>query len=288
MSTQNPKVSIIIPIYNVENYLRQCLDSAINQTLKDIEIICVNDGSTDTSLQIINEYANKDNRIKIINKTNGGLSSARNAGLKIAQGEFIGFLDSDDYLDLNFYKSLYKRAKETNSDIVVCEYIYRFQDNNKRKKIFLQVDKNVITSDKNEKFKCLYLPVYCYVHNKIYKKDCIKENFIDGLNFEDIYFTTLTLSGDNKMAVAADVAYYYRNHPKSIVNDTSNLNKYFYHKAMAFFYKFVYENNINVNKEEYYEIRRFKFLGLTLMKIKKDCFKTKYSILKLINFTVTK
>ena len=281
-----PKVSVIIPVYNVEKYLRQCLDSVVNQTLQDIEIICVNDGSTDNSAQILEEYRFKDKRIKVINKTNGGLSSARNAGLKIAQGEFIGFTDSDDYLDLNFYESLYNRAKETNSDIVVCEYIYRFQDN-KRKKIFLKVDKNIVTSDTQEKFECLYLPLYCYVHNKIYKKDCIKDNFIEGLNFEDIYFTTHTISGDNQMAVAADVAYYYRNHPKSIVNDTSNLNKHFYHKAMAFFYKFVYENNININKEEYYETKRFKFLGLTLLKIKKDCFKTRYSILGFINFTIT-
>ena len=79
-----PKISVIIPVYNVEKYLRECLDSVVNQTLKDIEIICVNDGSTDNSLDILNEFSNKDNRVKIINKTNGGLSSARNAGMAVA------------------------------------------------------------------------------------------------------------------------------------------------------------------------------------------------------------
>lgn len=280
------KVSVIIPVYNVEKYLRQCLDSVINQTLKDIEIICVNDGSTDNSPQILEEYAAKDNRIKIINKTNGGLSSARNAGMEVAQGEFIGFVDSDDYLDLNFYESLYNRAKETNSDIVVCEYIYRFKDKSKTKKVFLKVDKNVVTSDVKEKFECLYLPVYCYVHNKIYKKECIKENFVEGLNYEDIYFTTKILSDNNKMAVAPNVAYNYRNNPNSIVNNTNNLNKHFYHKALAFFYKFVSDNNIGVNKAKYYETKRFKLFCLTLLKIKKECFKTNYTIMKFINFTI--
>jgi glycosyltransferase involved in cell wall biosynthesis len=103
-----PKVSIVIPVYNVEKYLRQCLDSVVNQTLKDIEIICVNDGSTDNSLQILEEYANKDDRIKIINKDNGGLSSARNAGLEIATGVYIGFVDSDDYIEIETYNEAYK------------------------------------------------------------------------------------------------------------------------------------------------------------------------------------
>ena len=284
---KTPKISIIVPVYNVEKYLKQCLDSVVNQTLKDIEIICVNDGSTDNSLDILNEFSNKDNRVKIINKTNGGLSSARNAGMAVAQGEFIGFLDSDDYLDLNFYESLYNRAKETNSYIVVCEYIYKFKDKSKRKKTFLKVDKNVVTSDTKEKFECLYLPLYCYVHNKIYKKASIKENFVEGLNFEDIYFTTNILSDNNKMTVAENVAYYYRDHPNSIVNDNSNLNKYFYHKAMAFFYKYVKDKNIDINKEKYNEIKRIKFFGLTILKIRKICFKTRYSILGFINFTIT-
>ena len=282
-----PKVSVIIPVYNVEKYLRECLDSVINQTLKDIEIICVNDGSTDNSLQILEEYADKDSRIKIINKDNGGVSSARNAGLDIAQGEFIGFLDSDDYLDLNFYECLYNRANETNSDIVVCEYMYRFQDN-KRGKIFLKVDKNVVTSIMKEKFECLYLPLYCYVYNKIYKKASIKENFVEGLNFEDIYFTTNILSDNNKMSVAENVAYYYRDHSNSIVNDNSNLNKYFYHKAMAYFYKFVHEHNIDVNTNKYCETKRYKFFGITFLKLEKKYFKIRYNFLGIFKWSSTK
>ena len=101
-----PKISVIVPVYNVEKYLARCLDSIINQTLADIEIICINDGSTDNSLEILNDYAKKDSRIKIIDQTNAGLSCARNAGMQIAQGEYIGFVDSDDWIDLDFYEKL--------------------------------------------------------------------------------------------------------------------------------------------------------------------------------------
>ncbi len=115
----NPKFSIIIPVYNVENYLSRCLDSVVNQTLLDIEIICVNDGSKDNSDRILKQYANLDDRIKIIEKENGGLSSARNAGMKIARGDYICFLDSDDYVEKFFCERLYKEVLENNPDIIV-------------------------------------------------------------------------------------------------------------------------------------------------------------------------
>jgi glycosyltransferase involved in cell wall biosynthesis len=97
----SPKISVIIPIYNTEKYLRQCLDSVVNQTLKDIEIICINDGSTDNSLQILNEYVTKDTRMKIINSKNGGSCGSRNAGLNIVKSDYIMFVDSDDWIQLN-------------------------------------------------------------------------------------------------------------------------------------------------------------------------------------------
>ena len=101
--------SIIIPVYNVEKYLRECLDSVKGQTSPDWEAVCVNDGSTDGSEFILKEYAKKDSRFRIVTKTNGGLSSARNAGLEIAKGEFIGFVDSDDWVDINCLSSIYNQ-----------------------------------------------------------------------------------------------------------------------------------------------------------------------------------
>ncbi|MCM1167303.1 MAG: glycosyltransferase [Ruminococcus sp.] len=114
------KVSVLVPVYNVEKYLGQCLDSIIGQTLKDIEIICVNDGSTDNSLEILREYGRKDRRIKIIDKPNGGLPSARNAGLDAATGEYVAFVDSDDHIRSDMMSVLYKNAKKTNAEIVIC------------------------------------------------------------------------------------------------------------------------------------------------------------------------
>ncbi len=116
----NPAVSILVPVYKVENYLEECLDSLVNQTLKDIEIICVNDGSPDSSAKILEKYSKEDSRIVIVNKENGGLPSARNAGLNTARGEYVGFVDADDYAEPNMFEKLYKTAKKENSEIVVC------------------------------------------------------------------------------------------------------------------------------------------------------------------------
>ena len=115
-------VSIVIPIYNSQNYLRKCLTSICNQSLSDIEIICVNDGSTDDSLRILEEYSAKDSRIKIINKENKGLVSARKTGVAIAQGQYVGYVDSDDWIESNMYEMLYTQAAETNADLVTCGY----------------------------------------------------------------------------------------------------------------------------------------------------------------------
>lgn len=116
------KVSIIVPIYNVDKFLKRSLESICKQTLKDIEIILVNDGSTDNSLAICKEYENIDSRIVLINQPNYGVSAARNAGLEIAKGEYVGFVDPDDWIDLNMYECLYEQAKSLNAEICMCNY----------------------------------------------------------------------------------------------------------------------------------------------------------------------
>jgi len=122
-----PKISIIVPVYNVQEYLGKCLDSLINQTLQDIEIICVNDGSTDDSLIILQNFAFKDNRIKIIDQENSGPGVARNNGMRVASGEYIGFVDPDDWVKEDMYEKLYNQAKTLDSDIVICDYV-RYQE----------------------------------------------------------------------------------------------------------------------------------------------------------------
>jgi glycosyltransferase involved in cell wall biosynthesis len=117
-----PKVSIIVPIYNVEKYLSRCMDSLLNQTLKDIEIILVDDGSPDNCPSLCDDYVQQDERIKVIHKKNGGLGLARNSGIKIATGEFVAFLDSDDYVKITMYEELYNNAKHNNLDAVYCNF----------------------------------------------------------------------------------------------------------------------------------------------------------------------
>jgi glycosyltransferase involved in cell wall biosynthesis len=125
---RKPKVSVIVPVYNTEKYLPDCLDSIINQTFKDIEIICINDGSTDNSVEILEKYTKKDSRIKVITQKNQGLSGARNTGTKNAQGEYLQFVDSDDLLELNAIEVLYKRAKKDNLDMVMFNIKPRLVD----------------------------------------------------------------------------------------------------------------------------------------------------------------
>ncbi|MFF2877278.1 glycosyltransferase family 2 protein [Gottfriedia sp. NPDC057991] len=117
------EISIIVPAYKVENYLNKCIDSILGQTFKDFELILVNDGSPDHCREICDEYATMDQRVKVIHKENGGLSSARNAGLKIAKGKYIAFVDSDDYIHFKMYEVLYSSAKQNSSDIVICDYL---------------------------------------------------------------------------------------------------------------------------------------------------------------------
>ena len=144
------KVSIIVPVYNVEKYLKRCLDSLVNQTLKDIEIICVNDGSTDGSLAILNEYVRNDDRIVVINQENSGQSVARNRGIDVAKGEYLGFVDSDDWVSEDYFERLHNSAIQNNAEIAVGGII-RLHRFNRRK--FLTFDKEIVTSDIILKFE---------------------------------------------------------------------------------------------------------------------------------------
>lgn len=174
-----PKVSIIIPVYNVEKYIRQCLESVINQTYKNIEIIVINDGTKDGSMKIVEEYL-EDKRIKIINKNNGGLSSARNKGIEEATGEYIYFLDSDDWIEKDTIEVLVKNSKDV--DIIGANFFY-FDEITKIK------EKNKDISDDIEKGE--YSLNHCteiMVWNKLYKYSFLKEKnltFIEGIIHED-------------------------------------------------------------------------------------------------------
>lgn len=177
------KVSVIVPVYNVEKYLDKCLDSLANQTLKDIEIIVVNDGSPDNSQDIIDRYVKRYSTIKSFVKENGGVSDARNYGIKKATGKYIAFVDGDDYVTYDMYEKMYNKAESGNFDIVVCDLNYVYE-NEKIVRVSSKIEHD--TTD----IKKTYINMYPCVWNKIYKKNLFKNNieFKSGVWFEDVDF----------------------------------------------------------------------------------------------------
>ena len=176
------KVSVIVPIYNVEKYLPKCLDSLINQTLDDIEIILVNDGSTDNSGNIAKEYKAKYNdKFIYLEKENGGLSDARNFGIPYAKGEYIAFLDSDDYIEEDAYEKMYEKVKKEDADYIECDFIWEYPN----KQI---IDKRIEYINKKD----MVAKVRVVAWNKLIKRELIIKNnitFPKGLRYEDIEFT---------------------------------------------------------------------------------------------------
>lgn len=195
-----PKVSIIVPIYNMEKYLEKCIDSIVNQTLSNIEIILVNDGATDSSGKIIDKYAKKDNRIKVINKENGGQGAARNEGIDVASGEYIGFVDSDDWIDLDMYEKMYEIAKEEDLDISICSR--KIWSEGYELKSTIEV-KNELVNNIEKDIPSYIVDYLLYPNtvsacNKIYRLKTIKENNIkfysvDNVGSEDMFFNYCVL-----------------------------------------------------------------------------------------------
>lgn len=206
-----PKVSVIVPIYNVEKYLEKCINSLLSQTLEDIQIILVNDGSKDNSGNIAKEYEkNNKNRIIYVEKENGGLSDARNYGLKYATGDFIAFLDSDDYIEKNAYEEMYNKAIEENADYVECDFIWEFPNK-------IRVDKQY--SYKNKKEMLSFVRVVAW--NKLIKRQLIIDNnleFPKGLRYEDVEFTYKLIPFINKFAYVDKPFIHYVQREGSIAN----------------------------------------------------------------------
>ena len=260
------KVSIIVPVYNVDKYLEKCLDSLINQTLKDIEIICVDDGSTDNSLEILEKYSQKDNRIIIINQDNAGVSVARNSGMKIAKGQYIGFVDSDDWVDLDFYEKLYNSAIKNDADIAVSSII-RWRKYNKKYRVKCE-DKVYTTLQ--EKISACFIPKICYVWNKLYKSEIVKDNFFTpNVYFEDIIWLPEVIKSSNKLITVSGTNYYYRVNNNSIVKKTSKKKRQDNYNAKKVMIKFFSDNKLELSKKERTIVKFSKsILNIPLLKIK--------------------
>ena len=224
-----PKVSIIIPTYNVENYLRECMESVTRQTLKDIEIICINDGSTDGSLQILKEYANKDSRIVLVDKKNEGYGVGMNIGLDKATGEYIGIVEPDDFVPLNMYEDLYNAAKENDLDFVKADF-YRFtrdSENGNMELIYNHLDatgenyNQVINPFEKPYITKFIMNTWSGIYRREYIEEYhIRHNTTPGASFQDNGFFWQTFIYA-KRCMFIDKPYYMnrRDNPNSSVNN---------------------------------------------------------------------
>ena len=268
MTENNIKVSIIVPVYNVEKYLAQCLDSLINQTLKEIEIICINDGSKDNSTKILTAYAQKDVRIKIINQTNQGISAARNNGISVATGEYIGFVDSDDWVDIDFYEKLYSAGKKYDSDIVAGDF---YREGKFLKSEKLKYRKEELFTKPAEKVAKAFIPRYNYVWNKIYRREALLNlnfPFPIGKFYEDMFWIIRVINNLKSFVTVPKTYYHYRKVKGSIVNQKSvkhQQDRFLAEKEML---NYMAKNEIPILiKYKYGRKEVVKIFGLKVLKI---------------------
>lgn len=278
-------ISVIIPVYNVEKYIRECLNSVINQTYKNLEIILVDDGSQDKSGNICDEYKMKDDRIKVIHKQNGGLSDARNVGMKIAKGRYIQFIDSDDFIDKDMIEILYKIIIENDADISMCSnYILkenkRTSDSSGKMYIYNRIEalREILLDEK----------IRSYAWNKLMKKELFTDiEFPKGKVFEDILTIPKIFEKSSKIVYLDIPKYYYRQREGSILNKQTNELRLSYINAAEEINKFIEEkepslenycayNIAHITIKTYNDIGFFNMYDLLNEKIVNDLYeKTK-------------
>lgn len=213
-------VSIIIPIYNVEKYLEKCIKSIINQTYRNLEIILINDGSTDESANICEKYKNQDNRIVFINKKNGGAASAKNEGLKVAKGDYITFVDSDDFIELDMIEYMVNTIKKYNSDIVQCNFTNLYKNTEKFKQ-----DKIIEQKITSKDFLELFLTKWdsSLFWNKLFKREVIENIFFkEGRCIDDEFFTYKCVINSKNIVTSNKIVYNYRMRKSGVMKSESS------------------------------------------------------------------
>lgn len=232
-------ISVIVPIYKVEEYLERCINSILNQTYKHLEIILVNDGSPDKCPNICEEYAKKDDRIKVIHKENGGLSDARNYGLNIAIGKYISFVDSDDYIEKNMYQDMINELRKNNADIISCAINNVYSD----RSVSSDIEERVYDTESALKDLILGRNLNQTVWNKLYKKDVINGILFEkGKINEDDFWTYQVFSNSKKIITLNKALYNYIHRESSIMGQgysEKNLNGL---EARYNQYKFIEKN----------------------------------------------
>lgn len=276
------KVSIIVPVYNAEKYIRRTLDSLLNQTLDDLEIVVINDGSKDSSLDICNEYKDKYENIHIYSKENGGLSSARNMGIKMAQSDYLAFVDSDDYIDVEMMETLYRRLIQDKSDLAICGLSVDYENEN-----LATICKNDCSPIKDECVengqlcsKAMELKQNGIIDsccNKMFKKNLIKKHELQmpyGELFEDTEFMFHYLRYVNRISLVNRPYYHYMQRSGQRLTNTYNPKKwYFLRKRIFTMYDFLNSKGTDepsINSELQYWLARYYYSTMMDLEALKD------------------
>jgi glycosyltransferase involved in cell wall biosynthesis len=247
------KISVIVPIYNVEEYLKRCINSICGQSYVNLEIILVNDGSTDTCPGICDEYRKKDSRVRVINKQNGGLSDARNIGLEYATGDYISFVDSDDYIAKNMLEILVNTCITENCEIAVCGVVRKYSD----REISTSSDLVEVLDNKTA-FEYLIKGKYFhdYAWNKLYKSELFRDiRYPVGKIYEDVFTTYKVFARANKVGYIDQPLYYYVQRDGSILRRGFNLNQFHQLEALAEIREYLNRNKNYHHLQETLHIR---------------------------------
>ena len=282
---KNDLISIIIPVYKVEKYLEKCIESVLQQTYTNLQIILVDDGSPDNCGKICDEYAKKDSRIEVIHKVNGGLSDARNVGISKARGRYIGFVDSDDYIKKDMYEILLNLLKEYDADVSICnlydviygkEYI-RNKENGIQEYSRLDILKEVLL-DKN---------IQSYAWNKLYKKELFDEiKYPIGKKYEDIGTTFYIFEKCNKIVVTSEPEYYYLKRSDSLVNNVTESTVFDYMELILQRYLYINDNIKELKQyNDYYLVRTLLTANNDIKELKQIEEKTKQKYNELYNIS---
>lgn len=263
------KLSIIVPVYNAEKFLIKCVNSLLEQNVRDIEVILVNDGSRDKSLEICNEFAQKDLRVKVFSQENSGQSKARNVGMDVASGEFITFMDSDDWVDSDYYEKLIEAAVRNGADIA-CGSILRVRK--EYTKFRINYKKEEVFEKPQEKIDAARVPDMCYVWNKVYRRSLFERlnlRFIEGMFFEDVDFVTRAVYFSNKIVTVPDTYYNYWTNGNSTVKTMMKSDKKRSDslRSKALVLDFFREHNLVSRPRNLIRKKTcMKFLGITVLK----------------------
>lgn len=252
-------ISIIVPVYKVEPYLSQCVDSILGQTYRDIEVLLIDDGSPDCCGEICDEYGKKDNRVRVFHTENRGLSAARNLGISEAKGEYIGFVDSDDWIEPDMYGVLLKRMQETGADISTCGFWVNFTAFSQAARI------PEVIYERTESLKALlYMKISNHAWNKLYRKDLFASiSFPEGFNHEDIAIMHRLLNEASLVASVSDPKYHYRQRDDSITKTPTAKNLIAYVDAYFDRYDFLKDEHPDVFPEKNEDIIYATAVGIS-------------------------